>query len=88
MIYTERIRCNYKGVETDTIKQRMFNDDYLRQVVEERIDELIAMTEKQLRSFLAKTVWVTMDYYNVDLKEIKRHLKEEWKKYIEWRGKK
>ena len=83
-----RIYCDYRDTETTTIKQRMLNDDYLQQVVIQRIDELIVMPEKQLREFLRQMVWVTMDYYRVNIEEIQKHLKEEWKPFAEWKRRK
>lgn len=72
------IKCNYKGLETLKVKQDMLNDDFVYQTVKQCRKDILKLNDRQLKEWIRQIVWCTMDYSNVDVKEIRRHLKEDW----------
>lgn len=72
------IKCNYKNLETLKVKQDMFNDDFVYQTVKQTRDKILKLNNSELKEWIKSMIWCTMDYSNVDVKEIRRHLKEDW----------
>ena len=73
-----KIRCDYTGFETLKVKQDMFNDDYIAQTIKQKRKDILKLNDRQLKEWIRQIVWYSMDYSNVDLKEIRRHIKEDW----------
>ena len=72
------IKCNFTGLETLKVKQDLFNDEFLFQTVVYDYNKIVKFDHRELKQWIKQYVWCMMDYDNVDIKEIQRHLKEDW----------
>jgi hypothetical protein len=73
-----KIKCDYKNLETLKVKQDMFNDDFVYQTVKQTRDKILKLNNSELKEWIKSMIWCSMDYSNVDVKEIRRHLEEDW----------
>lgn len=72
------IKCDHSGLETLKVKQDMLNDYYVYQTIKQKRKAILKLNDRQLKEWVKQIIWCSMDYNNVDIKEIRRHIKEDW----------
>ena len=73
-----KIKCDHKGLETLKVKQDMFNDDFVHQTIKQKRHDILKLNDRELKEWIRQVVWCNIDYSKVDVKEIRRHIEEDW----------